>query len=92
MSYKLKIIGRVTKEHYMAVDESIVEKTKFKVLKSRSTGSIHDLVTDPETNIECLDLSKYQAGVYQMVTVEEGYDWETGMVDSYELALVKIED
>lgn len=81
----IKIIGRVTHENYLT-ESGFCSKSKFVVLKRKSTGSLDDVFVDPWLDIENIDLGKYPAGVYELVSVGS-IDYETGVCDDIEFHL-----
>lgn len=90
MSKKLKLVGRLTHEHYMHNNE-LVTKSKFKLLKRHSVGALQDLIQDPEYDIKRIDFSKHESGVYELEVTNISIDIETGYADDWELKLTKID-
>lgn len=91
MNNKLKIVVRLTRERYLHNNE-IVEKTKLRLLKRKSKGSLDDLIFDPDYNINKLDLCKYDEGIYELLPINISKDIESGIVDDWELTLKKINE
>lgn len=87
----LKIIGRVTHEYYVTTN-GVAQKSKFTVLKSKSTGSLSDFLVDSYEDIKSLDLSNLEEGLYELRTIGLSTDYETGLCDDWELQLVEYKD
>lgn len=87
MSGKLKLIGRLTKENYMHNNE-LVSKCKFKLLKRMSNGSLQDLICDPDYEIPQLNMEKMAEGIYELTATNISTDYETGIVDDWDIKLI----
>jgi len=90
MKNKIKLIGRLTHENYMHNDE-LVSKSKFKILKRKSTGSLQDLIQDPDYDISQIDFSKCEPGVYELKATNLSFDIESGYADDWDLMLAKVD-
>lgn len=91
MNNKLKLVVRLTRERYLHNDE-VVEKTKLRLLKRKSKGSLGDLIFDPDYDISQIDLGKYDEGVYELLPINISKDIESGIVDDWELTLKKMNE
>ena len=87
---KLECIGRVRTSQYEIKGGFAYTKT-FKVLKRRSQLNIDDFCSDI---IEYLPLNflEVEDGVYKLGVINESRDWETGMVDDWDVTLIKVEE
>ena len=88
MSEQLKLIGRLTKENYMHNNE-IVSKCKFKLLKRKSNGHLQDLICDELCDIPKLDMHKMDEGIYELTATNISTDYETGIVDDWDIKLIE---
>jgi hypothetical protein len=84
---KLKIIVRLRTQHYMT-DTKINTVRTATILKRKSTGSLSDLICDPDVDIPDLTLDEFEDGIYEIITVDHEYDWESGTLDGWRLTLI----
>ena len=87
---KLILIGRLSKSCYLH-NNILTEKFEFRLLKRKSKGALSDLIDEASYDIPAIDFSKYEEGIYQLVTCNESYDIESGYVDDYDFKLVPYE-
>lgn len=68
---------------------TLVSKTTFTLLKRKSDLTLGDMVCDHDNgDIELLELGSYGEGIYEIITTNPHYDWETGSLDDWELKLI----
>jgi hypothetical protein len=82
---KLRCIGRITKNYYLQ-DNKLVSKSTFTLLKRKSQLTLQDMIDDPEYS--GLNLDEYDEGIYEIITCNHSTDWETGVVDDWDLKLI----
>ena len=85
---KLILIGRLTKENYMHNNE-LVSKCKFKLLKKRSNGSLQDLICDADYEVPNLNMHSMDEGLYELTATNISKDYETGIIDDWNIKLIK---
>lgn len=90
MSKGLVLIGRLTKQNYMYNNE-LVSRCKFSLLKRLSRGSLQDLICDDQYDIPHLNMHNMKEGVYELKTVNMSKDYETGVIDDWDIRLVEYE-
>lgn len=88
---KLRCVGRLSHNRYMHGDR-LVSQSTFTLLKRKSQLSLSDMVGDADIDIDNLELFRHAEGLYEIVICNESRDWETGMVDDWELKLVPYVD
>lgn len=84
---KLRCVGRLTHNRYMHGDR-LVSQSTFTLLKRKSQLTLSDLVGDADIDINNLELSNHADGLYEIVMCNESRDYETGVIDDWELKLV----
>ncbi len=88
---KHRCIGRLKRSCYMHKGKLVSTHT-FTLLKRKSQLSLEDMIVDAGLDIDNLQLSNYEDGIYEIITVAGTPDWETGIVDEWELILVPYEE
>ena len=86
----LKLVVRLAHNNYIHNDK-LVSKSSLTLMKRKSTGSLSDLIQDPDYDLSSLDLKKYDAGLYLLTTKNESYDIESGYADDWDLDLIPYE-
>lgn len=84
---KPRCVGRLSHNRYMQ-DGKLVSQTTFTLLKRKSQLSLSDLVVDPDIDIDNLALSDHAEGMYEIVMCNESRDYESGILDDWELKLI----
>lgn len=84
---KLRCVGRLTHQRYMH-NGKLVSKSVFSLLKRKSGLNLSDLVGDADIDIDNLELGNHAEGLYEIVLCNPSRDWETGIIDDWELKLV----
>lgn len=83
---KLNLVVRLVHNNYLHNDQ-LVSKSSLILLKRKSTGSLSDLIQEPDYDLSSIDLKKYDSGLYVLTTKNESYDIESGYVDDWDLCL-----
>ncbi len=83
---KLNLVVRLVHNKYLHKDK-LVSKSSLILLKSKSTGSLSDLIQDADYDLSGIDLKKYDSGLYVLTTKNESYDIESGYIDDWDLHL-----
>lgn len=84
---RLRCVGRLKRNCYMAKGK-LVSNYTFTLLKRKSQLLLEDLIDDAAFDIDSLNFGNYEDGVYEIITIGGDLDWETGVVDDWELILV----
>lgn len=84
---RLKCVGRLRHEKFIHKGK-IVHTVSFTLLKRKSNLLLNDMICDVEIDIDCLQLHKYKEGLYEIIICNESRDYETGIVDDWELKLI----
>ncbi len=87
---KLKLVVRLqTSTYWWKGRNSFSHEKRISLLKSKSIGSLPDLLDDLDTHICCIvNLHECQDGLYELHPINESYDCESGLVDDYDLKLL----
>lgn len=86
---KLKFIVRLRTNVYIGKGGIAHYQKSMTLLKKLSTGTLEDIIIDPIIDIpSIINLNNIPDGVYQLIPVNEQRDWESGLVDDYDLALI----
>ena len=83
---KLVLIGRLSRNSIMR-DNKIVEKSEFRLLQRKSNGVLSDLIGDEEYDVPNMNLSSFEPGLYQLTTTNHSHDWETNVLDGFDITL-----
>lgn len=84
---RLRCVGRLKRNCYMSKGKLVSNHT-FTLLKRKSQLSLEDLIDDAAFDIDSLNFGNYEDGVYEIITIGGDPDWETGVIDDWELRLV----
>lgn len=90
-SRKPLTVVRLTTSTYKTSNGSFRQVKELRTLKRKSP--YFDLLENEMSNqiledIIIVNLHEVIDGVYQLTTCNEGYDWETGFLDEYQLELI----
>lgn len=91
MRDSLVLVGRLTKENYMH-NNDLVSKCKFSLLKRKSNGRLQDIIDDEGYDISHLEMHSMEEGMYELRTTNTSKDYETGVIDNWDIRLVEVDD
>jgi len=87
---RYKLIGRVTTTTYKTA-KGFAQTKRFDILKRQSTLALSDVIDDIEFGIP-LNLLDVPDGVYELTACNFSRDWETGIIDDWDVTLLPITD
>lgn len=92
---RLKVMGKLvvrltTSCWYGARGDASYKKT-LTAMKKLSDFSIRDLIDDLSFN-EPINLYEVEDGLYEMISVNESSDWETGCIDDFDIKLIPYQE
>ena len=86
---KLNLVVRLSTSFFWRKDSSAISSDKtIRLLKSKSTGSLRDLINDPALDFPMItNINECDDGIYVLETCNESYDIELGIIDDYDFYL-----
>ena len=84
-----RCIGRIAASQY-ETQRGFAYTKRFDVLKSKSTLRVDDFIGDI-SEILPINFFDVDDGLYELTVVNESRDWETGIVDDWDVQLIPIE-
>jgi hypothetical protein len=86
------VIVRLTTSVFKRGERHVYEKS-ISQLKSKSTMSVDEIMCDYQIDLpELLNSNQQPDGLYELTIINESRDWETGVVDDWELTLTPWSD
>lgn len=84
----LRIIVKLSTSSYFNKNSSSMMTTKkLYCMSSLSNGTLKDLIQDFDSDLP-VNLYDLEDGIYELTTCDETRDWETNVIDSYNLMLI----
>lgn len=81
-----KCIGRVTSSTYFTANGFETKKT-FRILKRKSQLEVRDFIDDLEYGLP-INFNEVDDGIYELICTNYSKDWETGIIDDWDVKLV----